>query len=217
MGVPQVSPFETWDPPSRGDRLSIRSNKSPTRETEQSNGNGSQAATSHPASSLEGARDASRKNAHSGFCVRCSPPIPDARHASRSRPPASSSTTPRTASPTKRCSLLLQLAEESGLRERIDAMFRGEKINITENRAVLHVALRAPKAKRILVDGDDVVPRVHDVLDKMAAFCQPRSAAASGKATPASAFATSSTSASAAPISARSWPTRRSSTTATAS
>src|SRR5450432_2628746 len=66
--------------------------------------------------------------------------------------------------------LLLQLAEESGLRERIDAMFRGEKINITENRAVLHVALRAPKGTSIVVDGEDVVPQVHAVLDKMAEF-----------------------------------------------
>ncbi len=67
-------------------------------------------------------------------------------------------------------SLLLQLAEESGLRERIDAMFAGEKINITEKRAVLHVALRAPKGEKILVDGEDVVPGVHAVLDKMTAF-----------------------------------------------
>jgi glucose-6-phosphate isomerase len=66
--------------------------------------------------------------------------------------------------------LLLQLAEESGLRGRIDAMFRGEKINITENRAVLHVALRAPKGKSVIVDGEDVVPQVHAVLDKMADF-----------------------------------------------
>ncbi len=66
--------------------------------------------------------------------------------------------------------LLLQLAEESGLRERIDAMFRGDKINTTENRAVLHVALRAPRGTSIVVDGHDVVPDVHEVLDKMAAF-----------------------------------------------
>src|SRR6266540_952449 len=66
--------------------------------------------------------------------------------------------------------LLLQLAEESGLRERIDAMFRGEKINITEKRAVLHVALRAPKGASIVVDGLNVVPQVHAVLDKMADF-----------------------------------------------
>ena len=67
--------------------------------------------------------------------------------------------------------LLLQLAEESGLRERIDAMFRGEKINVTEKRAVLHVALRAPKGASIVVDGENVVPGVHAVLDKMADFC----------------------------------------------
>jgi glucose-6-phosphate isomerase len=66
--------------------------------------------------------------------------------------------------------LLLQLAQESGLQARIDAMFRGEKINITENRAVLHVALRAPKSASIVVDGENVVPQVHAVLDKMADF-----------------------------------------------
>ena len=66
--------------------------------------------------------------------------------------------------------LLLQLAEESGLRARMDAMFRGEKINITENRAVLHVALRAPREASIVVDGENVVPQVHAVLDKMADF-----------------------------------------------
>jgi glucose-6-phosphate isomerase len=66
--------------------------------------------------------------------------------------------------------LLLQLAEESGLRARTDAMFRGEKINITEKRAVLHVALRAPKDATILLDGKNVVPEVHAVLDQMAAF-----------------------------------------------
>src|SRR5246127_2090727 len=66
--------------------------------------------------------------------------------------------------------LLLQLAAESGLRARIDAMFSGEKINITEKRAVLHVALRAPKNESIFVDGKDVVPEVHAVLDRMADF-----------------------------------------------
>ena len=65
---------------------------------------------------------------------------------------------------------LLQLAEECGLRARIDAMFRGEKINITENRAVLHIALRAPKGASIVVDGKNVVPQVHMALDKMADF-----------------------------------------------
>jgi len=66
--------------------------------------------------------------------------------------------------------LLLQLADEAGLRERIDAMFRGNKINVTENRAVLHIALRAPKDASIVVDGENVVPQVHAVLDKMADF-----------------------------------------------
>ncbi|WP_158748925.1 glucose-6-phosphate isomerase [Acidobacterium sp. S8] len=66
--------------------------------------------------------------------------------------------------------LLFKLADESDLRGRIDAMFRGEKINITENRAVLHVALRAPKDATILVDGKNVVPEVHEVLDRMSAF-----------------------------------------------
>jgi len=68
--------------------------------------------------------------------------------------------------------LLLQLAGESGLRARIDAMFRGEKINITENRSVLHVALRAPRGSSIFVDGENVVPKVHAVLDKMADFSE---------------------------------------------
>jgi len=66
--------------------------------------------------------------------------------------------------------LLIHLADECGLRERIEAMFRGEKINTTENRAVLHIALRAPRDKQILVDGVDVVPEVHAVLDRMASF-----------------------------------------------
>jgi len=66
--------------------------------------------------------------------------------------------------------LLFQLAEESGLRARIDAMFRGEKINVTENRAVLHIALRAPKGASIVVDGENVVPKVHEALDRMTDF-----------------------------------------------
>src|SRR5450631_2736822 len=66
--------------------------------------------------------------------------------------------------------LLLQLAGECGLQARIDAMFRGEKINITEKRAVLHAALRAPKGASIVVDGENVVPQVQAVLDKMAEF-----------------------------------------------
>jgi glucose-6-phosphate isomerase len=66
--------------------------------------------------------------------------------------------------------LLLNLAESAGLHQRIDAMFSGEKINITEKRSVLHIALRAPKDKKILVDGQDVVPEVHEVLDRMTDF-----------------------------------------------
>src|SRR6185503_13739466 len=66
--------------------------------------------------------------------------------------------------------LLLALAEEVGLRARIHAMFRGEKINVTEGRAVLHVALRAPSGRSIVVDGEDVVPKVQMVLERMAVF-----------------------------------------------
>ncbi len=68
--------------------------------------------------------------------------------------------------------LLVKLAEESGLKQRTEAMFTGEKINITENRAVLHVALRAPKGESIVVDGEDVVPQVHQVLEKMGGFAE---------------------------------------------
>ncbi len=68
--------------------------------------------------------------------------------------------------------LLLQLAHESGLRDRIDAMFRGDKINVSENRAVLHVALRAPRGASIIHDGQNVVPEVHAVLDRMADFAR---------------------------------------------
>ena len=67
-------------------------------------------------------------------------------------------------------SLLMELAEASGLKQRIEAMFSGEKINVTENRAVLHVALRAPRDAQIFVDGKNVVPDVHEVLDRMTAF-----------------------------------------------
>ena len=69
--------------------------------------------------------------------------------------------------------LLFDLAEAVGLRARIDAMFRGEKINVSEKRAVLHVALRAPRGASIMVDGENVVPGVHAVLDRMADFCRP--------------------------------------------
>ena len=68
--------------------------------------------------------------------------------------------------------LLVQLAEESGLKSHLEAMFQGEKINITENRAVLHIALRAPEVEVITVDGEDVVPEVHKVLDAMSLFAE---------------------------------------------
>jgi glucose-6-phosphate isomerase len=68
--------------------------------------------------------------------------------------------------------LLVELAEQSGLRQRIDAMFEGDKINVTEQRAVLHVALRAPTGEQIFADGVDVIPEVHAVLDKMAKFVE---------------------------------------------
>ena len=82
-------------------------------------------------------------------------------------------------------------------------MFRGEKINVTENRAVLHVALRAPRGASIVVDGENVVPEVHAVLDKMADFCQPRAQRRVEGAHRQARSATSSTSASAAPTSGR--------------
>src|SRR5262249_21236613 len=66
--------------------------------------------------------------------------------------------------------MLVRLAEQCGLRERIDAMFRGDKINITENRAALHIALRAPRGTSIVVDGENVVPQVHAALAKTADF-----------------------------------------------
>ena len=95
-------------------------------------------------------------------------------------------------------------------------MFRGDRINVSENRSVLHVALRAPKGASIVVDGRNVVPDVHAVLDKMTAFANRVRSLASGRVTPASASATSSTSASAAPISGLSWRTRRCGSTAIA-
>jgi len=70
----------------------------------------------------------------------------------------------------KTIDLLLELAKETGLRERIEAMFCGDKINVSENRSVLHVALRAPQGEKIIVDGENVVPKVHAILDQMAHF-----------------------------------------------
>jgi glucose-6-phosphate isomerase len=73
---------------------------------------------------------------------------------------------------TETIRLLLALADECGLRDRIRAMFRGEKINVSENRAVLHVALRMPRSRSLIVDGTDVVTQVHGVLDRMSAFAE---------------------------------------------
>src|SRR5438132_11068626 len=98
--------------------------------------------------------------------------------------------------------LLIELAEESRLQSRIDAMFRGEKINTTEKRAVLHAALRAPKGSSIVVDGEDLVPRSTPCSIRWLTS-RTASGAGSGKATPVSAFATSLTSVLAAPTSAR--------------
>jgi glucose-6-phosphate isomerase len=109
--------------------------------------------------------------------------------------------------------LLLTLAKERGLRDWIQAMFAGDRINPTEDRAVLHVALRAPVGARIEPDGDDVVAKVHDVLSRMSVFAE-RVRAGEWKGATVSRSATWSTSASAAPTSARRWPTRRSATTA---
>ena len=96
--------------------------------------------------------------------------------------------------------LLLQLATESGLADHIEAMFRGDHINVTEDRAVLHTALRLPRDATLVVDGQDVVEEVHLVLDRMAAFSdQIRSGR--GPATPASGSPTWSTSGSVDPTS----------------
>ena len=122
--------------------------------------------------------------------------------------------------------LLVQLADECDLRGRTEAMFTGEKINVTENRAVLHVALRAPRDATIMVDGENVVPGVHAVLDRMAEFAVRRIrnivniGIGGSDLGPVMAYEAlrdySDRSASAAPISARSWPTRRYATTAIA-
>ena len=110
------------------------------------------------------------RRCRSFICGSSSRKIRSAASEWRSRPWAFTWTTPRIASPTKHSSFFFRLAEKSGLQARIDAMFRGEKINITEKRAVLHVALRAPRGASIVVDGENVVPKVHSVLDKMADF-----------------------------------------------
>ena len=98
--------------------------------------------------------------------------------------------------------LLHQLARESGLKARIDAMFRGDKINVSENRAVLHVALRAPRARPSMLEGGNVVPDVHAVLDRMADFAD-RVRSGAWKGHTGKRIRNVIKSASAAPISAR--------------
>ena len=103
--------------------------------------------------------------------VTFSPTMRGAPSAFRSKRPGSGLTTPRTASPTRRCACS-HLAGARGVAARRDAMFAGEKINVSENRAVLHVALRASRGERIVVDGEDVIADVHEVLDRMASFAE---------------------------------------------
>ena len=113
---------------------------------------------------------------------RCARPSPKTQAASpncRSAPAASCSTGRNARSRVKRWRCSPALAKAADVEGRRDAMFAGDKINITENRAVLHVALRAPDGERFTVDGDNVVPEVHQVLDAMAAFAD---AVRSGKA-----------------------------------
>ena len=112
--------------------------------------------------------------------------------------------------------LLVELAEESGVTERRDAMFRGEHINVSEDRAVLHVALRMPADESLVVDGTDVVARGARGARPDAAVRQTGSGRVSGPVTPASGSATWSTSASAVPTWGPSWRTRRCGTTARA-
>ena len=105
-------------------------------------------------------------------CATSSPPTPSAASGWSPTAPASTSTSPRTGSPTRRVILLGELARERGVEERREAMFAGEHINVSEDRAVLHVALRMPRERSLIVDGVDVVKEVHEVLDRMAAFAE---------------------------------------------
>ena len=119
---------------------------------------------------VERARNRITRRSRNCICANCSQTIPSAVSEWRSRAVGLYLDYSKNRITDETLKLLLQLAEESGLRAHIDAMFRGDKINITEKRAVLHMALRAPKDASILVDGENVVPEVHAVLDKMAEF-----------------------------------------------
>ena len=106
----------------------------------------------------------------SGICGSCSPKILGAANGWRLRRWGSISTTPRIASPTKHCVCCCNWRRSPASPRQTAAMFRGDRINVTENRSVLHVALRAPRDAKIVVDGENVVPQVHAVLDKMTDF-----------------------------------------------
>ena len=132
----------------------------------------SQPATARPAWRTDSA--ARRAEARASICARCSRRTPTRGEGLTVEAAGLLLDYSKNRVTDETIRLLVQLAEESKLRAWIDAMFRGDKINITENRAVLHVALRAPRGAAILVDGENVVPKVHAVLDKMAALRRAR-------------------------------------------
>ena len=149
------------------------------------------------------------------ICGSCSPTTRGAASASRPKAPGSILDYSKNRITDETVRLLLQLARERGVAERRDAMFRGEKINVTEQRAVLHVALRAPRDAKILVDGQDVVPDVHAGARPHGGLRRARAlrrvAGAYRQAHPQR----RSISASAAPISGRRWPIARCARSAT--
>ena len=106
------------------------------------------------------------------ICATCSPLILREVSCSQQMRSASTSTTPRIASHSRRCAYSSALAEECGLRDSIAAMFRGKRVNFSENRSALHVALRMPRNRSLVVEGRDVVAEVHRVLDRMSAFSE---------------------------------------------
>ena len=118
---------------------------------------------------LQGARGSPRASSLRATCATCSA-RPGAGHPARGRGGGLYLDYSKNRITDETVELLVQLADECGLAERRDAMFRGEHINISEDRAVLHVALRMPRGRSLIVDGDDVVQEVHEVLDRMAAF-----------------------------------------------
>ena len=154
-------------------------------------------------SRMEGARRALRKDCATSICARCSPTIRKRgeRLAVEAEGFYFDYSKHRVTAETMQ--LLIELANESGLRDRIDAMFRGDKINVTEKRAVLHVALRAPRDATIMVDGKNVVPEVHEVLDRDGGLFQSRPQRRMDGPHRQARSAPSSISASAAPTSAR--------------